>query len=126
MTERFAFARPHPLLRLLFVLVLMPPDRAYVEVGPDAIHVRFGIGFAATIPRASVAAAAPDSQRVLAWGAHGFAGRWLVNTSSKGVVALTIDPVARGWVLGFPVRLRLLRLSLAEPERFLEVLTQRG
>ncbi|HEX2896395.1 MAG TPA: hypothetical protein VHO29_20495 [Marmoricola sp.] len=90
MTERLAFARPHPLLRLLFVLVLMSPDRAYVEVDDASVRVRFGIGFVATIPRASVVAAAPDGDRVLAWGAHGFAGRWLVNPSSKGIVALTL------------------------------------
>jgi hypothetical protein len=124
-TERFALARPHTLLRLLFVLVLMPPERAYVEVDDVSVRVRFGIGFAATIPRASVVAATHDTDRVLAWGAHGFAGRWLVNTSSKGVVALTIDPEARGWVLGFPVRLRLLRVSLAEPERFVAVMARR-
>jgi hypothetical protein len=121
-TERFAFARPHPLLRLLFVLVLMPAERARVELSDGALRVRFGIGFTATIPRTSVTAAARDTRRVLAWGAHGFAGRWLVNTSSHGMVVLTIDPPSRGRVLGFPVRLRELRLSLADPEAFLAAL----
>lgn len=126
MTERFAFSRPHPALRLLFAVVLMPSSRAYVEVDPATVRVRFGIGFSATIPRTSVRAAAADTDRVLAWGAHGLAGRWLVNTSTKGMVALTLDPEARGRVLGFPVRLRLLRLSLADPARFLEALSERG
>lgn len=121
MTQSFAFARPHPFLRVILWVVLVG-SRSRVELDPDQLRVRFGIGFAATVPRTSVIAAARDTRRVLAWGAHGFAGRWLVNTSSHGMVVLTIDPPSRGWVLGFPVRLRELRLSLADPEAFLAAL----
>jgi hypothetical protein len=52
-------------------------------------------------------------------GVHGWAGRWLVNGSTKGVVAIDIDPPARGYVMGFPVRLRQLAVGLADPEGFL-------
>lgn len=126
MTERFTFSPAHPVLRVLFAVLLMGSERAYAEVGRDALRIRFGLGFAATVPLSSVIRAEPDGGPVFGWGVHGFAGRWLVNTSSRGMVVLTIDPPARGWVLGFPVRLRRLRLSLAEPERFVAVLARRG
>lgn len=58
----------------------------------------------------------------MGWGAHGWRGRWLVNGSSKGIVVLEIDPVARGRVLGFPVRVRDLALSLEDPEGLCEAL----
>ena len=52
-------------------------------------------------------------------GVHGWAGKWLVNGSTKGLVIMDIDPPARGYVLGFPVRLRQLAVSTADPEGFL-------
>ena len=49
-------------------------------------------------------------------GAHGFRGRWLVNGSSEGIVQLTIDPPARAYVMGVPITLRTLDISVTDPQ----------
>lgn len=122
MTRRFDFAPANPVLRILFTVLLVSPRSAWVALDESALRVRFGVGFRATIALSSVTPSTSDRRPILGWGVHGFAGRWLVNTSSRGIVALDIAPAARGFVLGFPVRLRHLRLSLAEPALFLRAL----
>ena len=49
---------------------------------------------------------------------HGWRQRWLVNGSSHGIVVLAIDPPARARVLGVPIRVRELAVSLDEPVGF--------
>ena len=51
-------------------------------------------------------------------GGDPFVGRWLVNGSSKGIAVMHIEPTAKGRVLGVPVKLRELALSLENPEGF--------
>ena len=89
-----------------------------VELTASTLSVRMGAGFRADVPRSSIRSAAPETLRVGSRGAHGWRGRWLVNTSGMGLVRLTIDPPARGKVLGVPVRLRELILSLEDPDTF--------
>lgn len=61
----------------------------------------------------------PDRSTLLVdWGVHGWAGRWLVNGSRSGIVRIDIDPACRAWVLGLPVRLTTVKVSLAEPDAF--------
>ena len=48
-------------------------------------------------------------------GVHGWAGRWLVNGSGKGLVSLELKPEQRARVLGVPVRLRELIVSVEDP-----------
>jgi hypothetical protein len=109
-------------LKSLFVPMGLGPRRTQVSIEGGALRVRMGWGFRASIPLSSVRAAEPDVGRVTGWGAHGRNGTWLVNGSSDGLVRMEIDPPARGWVSGIPVRLRVLRLSLEEPEAFLRAL----
>lgn len=86
-----------------------------VVVSETELDVRMGIAFRGMIPRESIGGARRWQRRVLGWGAHGWRGRWLVNGSSKGIVVLAVDPPAAGRVLGFPVTLRELALSLEDP-----------
>jgi hypothetical protein len=46
-----------------------------------------------------------------------------VNGSSQNIVRVDVDPPARGYVLGFPVRLRQLRVSMVDPNALVEALT---
>jgi hypothetical protein len=48
----------------------------------------------------------------------------LVNGSRKGVVRIEIDPVARGRVMGIPVRLARLLVSVAQPEKFVDTVNR--
>jgi hypothetical protein len=67
---------------------------------------------------------AVDPQRVGSWGVHGWRGRWLVNGSSENVVRIELDPPARARVLGFPVRLTQLRVSIVRPDDLIDALAR--
>jgi hypothetical protein len=124
--QRFAFARPHPAMAALMWVVATPPDRCWVGVDEDRILVRMGWAFQVDVPRSAVLAAGRDHGGVglLGYGAHGVAGRWLVNTTGTGLVRLDLEAAAdlRARVLGVPVRLTTLRLSMADPDAFLSAL----
>jgi hypothetical protein len=98
------------------------PGNSYVEVDPDTVRVRMGFAFRARFPRAAIRAVEVDRDRVGGWGVHGWRGRWLVNGSSENLVRLELDPPARAHVLGFPVRLRLLRVSMVDPDGLIAAL----
>ncbi len=95
--------------------MLLPPANSYVEVDDEAVRVRMGWAFRAHFPRTAVASATEAHERPLSRGVHGFAGRWLVNGSARGILTIDLMPVQRGYVMGFPVRLRRLMVSVADP-----------
>ncbi len=85
-------------------------------VTDDDLEVQLGIGFRGAVPRSSIRSARRWKGRVFGWGVHGWRGRWLVNGSSKGIVVFEVDPPAKGRVLGIPVTVRELALSMEDPE----------
>ena len=105
--------------RLLLSLLGLGPRFSRVVVDDAAVEIRLGWGFRARIARAAVVGAARSERPFWAWGAHGWRGRWLVNGSSDGIVAIDIEPPARGWAVGLPLRLRTVYVSLADPDGFL-------
>lgn len=102
-------------------VLLLPPRDAYIDVNDDIV-VRMGWAFRASFPRAFVVRARLHPGRVISRGVHGFAGRWLVNGSSQGLVSLELAPEQRGHVMGVPVRLRELMISVEQPEALLDYL----
>jgi hypothetical protein len=90
------------------------------------VDVRMGASFATTIPRSHVVDAWAPDMRPISRGVHGWRGRWLVNGSGRGLVRLRIDPPVRARVLGVPVRLTELTMSLEMPEAAIAVLTSPG
>jgi hypothetical protein len=103
-------------------LFLSPRD-SYVDVKTDEFTVRMGWAFRATLARSSVVGAERYDRRPLSRGVHGLAGRWLVNGSGDGIVVIRLADGVRGKVLGVPVRLRELLVSVEEPDRFVAALT---
>jgi hypothetical protein len=101
--------------RVLSTVLFLPPSGAYVEVDGDDVCVRMGWAFRSRFPRAAIASATETHARPLSRGVHGFAGRWLVNGSGQGLLTIDLTPGQRGYVMGFPVRLRHLVVSVAEP-----------
>ena len=93
-----------------------------VVVTSTDLEAELGLAFRGVIPRESIRSARPWQGRVFGWGAHGWRGRWLVNGSSKGIVVLEVEPPGAGRVLGFPVTVRELALSLEDPEGLCEAL----
>ena len=104
-----------PWYGILSSVLFLPPSSAYVEVNSEEVRVRMGWAFRSCFPRAAVALATETHVRPLSRGVHGFAGRWLVNGSGQGILTIDLTPTQRGYVMGFPVRLRQLMVSVAEP-----------
>ena len=92
------------------------PKRSEVRIEDGTLHVRFGWGFRTEIPLTSIKDAKPNNDRVYAWGAHGWRGRWLVSGSSEDIAELTIDPPARAYVMGAPIKLQTLYVSVTDPQ----------
>ena len=109
---------------VLFRGLLIPPSASYVELDDETIHVRLAWTFTARIPRRLVASAGPGKRPTipLTAGAHGWNGRWLVNGAPDGIVATELTERVRAFVLGVPIRLRLLAVSLEDPDGFLAAL----
>jgi len=110
--------------RLLFWCLLIPPSAAYVELSDESVRVRLSWAFSARIPRRLVARAGPGRPPRLRFttGAHGWAGKWLVNGAPDGIVEMALAEPVRAFTTGFPVRLKILNVSLEDPDAFLEAL----
>ncbi len=87
-----------------------------IVVTETDLDVQLGVAFRGVVPRSSIRSARRWRGPVFGWGAHGWRGRWLVNGSSKGIVVLGVEPEGSGRVIGFPVKVRVLALSVEDPE----------
>ena len=102
---------------LLSKALLISPSDSYVEINGDEVYVRMGWAFRARFDRSRVVGSSPLQERVrLTRGVHGWAGRWLVNGAGDNILAIDLDPKQRGYVMGFPVSLRQLRVSVDDPK----------
>jgi hypothetical protein len=97
-----------------------------MTVDDREVDVRMGASFATTIPRSHVVDAWEPDLRPISRGVHGWGGRWLVNGSGRGLVRLRIDPPVRARVLGVPVRLTELTMSLEMPAAAIAALAPTG
>ena len=95
-------------------LLGLPPSTAYVELDGAQVEVRMGWAFRSRFPRSAVASASTLDIRPLSRGVHGFGGRWLVNGSGRGILSIHLNPVQRAYLMGVPVRLRELLVSVTE------------
>jgi hypothetical protein len=113
-------------LNRAMVLLGVVPEHCRVELDEAELRVRMSWVFHLDAPRAGIRDARPDDGRVLGWGAHGWRGRWLVNGSSSGLVRLELDPPARAFTAGVPVRVSVLRVSVEDPEALVDALRTPG
>jgi hypothetical protein len=113
------FGHLEPLFRLLGIT----PSSSYVDIGPDRVRVRMGWAFGAALPRTSIRSARRVPRNAISIGVHGWRGRWLVNGAAGPLVAVAIDPPAPARVLGVPVRLRELVVSVDDPDALIRALS---
>lgn len=107
---------------MLSTALLLRPSESYIEIRGEEIEVRMAWAFRARFARAAVASARMSGSRPLSRGVHGFGGRWLVNGSARGLVSVALAPTQRARVLGFPVRLKELLVSVEEPQELIRAL----
>jgi hypothetical protein len=109
-------------------LVGMVPSRCSVDLIDEPagarIHVRMGMWFDLEAPLDTVQSAEPDTDRVLGWGVHGWRDQWLVNGSSQGLVRIIFAPTQRAWMGAVPLRVRVLRVSLDDPDGLVAALAR--
>jgi hypothetical protein len=110
--------------RVLSTSLLLAPSDSFVETEGNEVRVRMAWAFRARFPRSAVVSATRYPAKPLSRGVHGFAGRWLVNGSSQGIVDIALSPYERGYVVGFPVRLRNLLVSVDDPGGLITALTR--
>jgi hypothetical protein len=114
-SARFPITFDAPCARLFRALRIFPSD-SYVEIAGNQVSVRMGWAFRATFDRSCVTGIAPLGQRIrLTRGVHGWAGRWLVNGAGDGILAIALEPRQHAHVVGFPVGLRQLQVSVEDP-----------
>lgn len=112
-------------IKLLLMAVGMGPAQSGIEVTPEELCVQMGWAFRATIPIRDIRHAERSvPPLILGYGVHGWTGRWLVNGSRQDVVRIEIEPTARGSVMGVPVRLATLLVSVTEPEKFIDTVNR--
>ena len=101
--------------------------RSYAELDgeTDTLRVRMSWGFRADVHRRAITGSERHGKYVWSgWGVHGWRGWWLVNGSGHTIVKIHIDPPARARVLGLPVKLRELWISLDDPDGFLDAISR--
>jgi hypothetical protein len=103
---------------LILRSVLVLQRWSYIDVGDDVVRVRMAYGFAAKFRRRDIAKVSRGKRVWVTAGVHGWRGRWLVNGASGPIVAIEFDAPVRAFVLGFPVKLRELQVSVADPDEF--------
>jgi hypothetical protein len=103
-----------PWYRLLSTVLGLPPSSAYVQVTGEQVEVRMGWAFRSRFRRSEVSSATAMDMRPISRGVHGFGGSWLVNGAGRGILKIELTPAQRAYVIGVPVRLRQLLLSVSE------------
>ena len=112
--QEFAI-RHDPWYKWIAVLCGLVPQWSRVTIDGDQVVVWMSYAFRSTFDRSTIRSVTPWSGRVWSWGVHGWRQRWLVNGSSQGIVVLALDPPARARVLGWPIHVRELAVSLDDP-----------
>jgi len=102
----------------LAVSVGLGPKRSALRTESGNLHVKMGWAFTADIPLTSITNAEATNKRAYTAGVHFAFGRWLVNGSTKGLVALTIAPPVQAKMWRKSVTVSELWLSVTDPDAF--------
>ncbi len=114
-------------MRPLLLLAASTASNTYVDVTGDLVQVRMGFGFGTSFPRDLVRRASHwEGRAPLSIGVHGWGGRWMVNGARRPLVVIDLDPTQRGRVLGAPVKLNQLIVSVDDPDTLINELTNRS
>jgi hypothetical protein len=120
--DRQVFSFSYGAFRPLLSALGMGPAFSRIELRAERLLVRMGWAFSADVPRSAIGAVTPSDGPVGGIGVHGWRGSWLVNGSMRGLVSISLKPPQRARVMGVPVRLRTLILSVDERDALIAAL----
>jgi hypothetical protein len=103
------------LYKILSSSLFLPPSKSFIEINGAEVRVQMSWAFRCRFPKKAVQSTEELHKQPLSRGVHGFAGRWLVNGSGKGILTINLMPTQRGYVIGFPIHLKQLMVSVEEP-----------
>ena len=111
-------------MRPLLPLTASTASNSYVDVTGDLVRVRMGFGFGTSFPKEVVLCAGHwEGRAPVSIGVHGWRGRWLVNGARRPLVVIDLCPTQRAGVLGVPVKLSQLIVSVDDPDTLVDELT---
>jgi hypothetical protein len=112
-----------PWMRPLLLLTGATASTSFVDLAEGTVTVQLGAAFRATFPvSAATSASRWEGRAPLSIGAHGWRGKWLVNGARRPLVVIDLDPVQRARVLGVPVKLSQLVVSVEDPDALVDEL----
>src|SRR5690349_6196171 len=107
--------------RWLLTFLLLPARFSYLKIDRDQVSVRMGWAFRTKIARSNVTDVA--NHRPVIWvGAHGWKGCWLVNGARRRMAMIRLAQPSRGRVMGCPVAVRELWVSVENRDVLRELL----
>jgi len=101
--------------RWILAILLLPARFSYIRIDGDSVKVRLGWAFRTKFSRATIESVT-DHRPVLSIGAHGWHGRWLVNGAHRPIAVITLSTPTSARLIGFPVVLRQLSVSVEDRE----------
>ncbi|GAB3257767.1 hypothetical protein [Kineosporia babensis] len=120
---RIAYA---PGMRQLLGVLGCGPRFSGVLVDEEAVRVRLGWAFQATVPRSAIASADPDDRPVFCLGVHGWRSTWLVNGSPRHLVRIQLSVGVHARVLGWKVPLTTLFVSVEDRDELIRLIRPAG
>jgi hypothetical protein len=108
--------------RWLLTAFASGPGRSGIAVSDVDVAVEMGVSFGGRAPLRTVTSARPLEETVVSRGVHGWRGDWLVNGAGDGLVEVRFEPPMKAHVIGVPVRVRRLRVSVEDPAGFAHAL----
>ena len=98
-----------------WLLAIIGASEGFADIRVDErrVRVRMGVGFLARFERSNVRSVEPY-RTCMSVGVHGWNGRWLVNGAHRPIASVQLVVPVRAWVLGFPVRVQQLLVSVTD------------
>lgn len=109
--------------RWLLPILLLPARSAYLRIDGDVVKVRMGWAFRAKFARSDVVDVTKH-RPVMSVGVHGWRGRWLVNGANRPIAVIRLAQPVRGRVVGFPLTIREILVSVEDRDVLREVLVK--
>jgi hypothetical protein len=95
----------------LLTLCGAPARWSDIRIDRNRVRVRMGWGFRTWFPRGDVVRVT-RARAMVSIGVHGWRGRWLVNGAHRPIAAVELAAPVPARVLGFPVNVRELLVSV--------------